>query len=69
MGDTGFIIGMFIGMAGGIAIGISIGIQMGRQQKPWSELTPREKKVRIGIIAALSVLVVAGIVVFLLRAT
>ena len=45
MGDTGFIIGMFIGMAGGIAIGISIGIPMGRQQKPWSGLTPREKKV------------------------
>ncbi|HEX74969.1 MAG TPA: type II secretion system protein M [Dehalococcoidia bacterium] len=65
MGDTGFIIGMFIGMSGGI----SIGIPMGRQQKPWSELTPREKRLRIGLAALGAILVVAGIVVFLLRAT
>ena len=65
MGDTGFIIGMVIGMAGGIAIGIS----MGRRQKPWSELTPREKQLRIGLIALGAVLVVAGLVVFLLTDT
>ena len=69
MGDTSFIIGMVIGMAGGIAIGISIGIPMGRQQKPWSELTPREKQLRIGLIALGAVLVVAGLAVFLLTAT
>ena len=65
MGDKGFIIGMFIGMAGGIAIGIP----MGRQQKPWSELTPREKQLRIGLVAIGAVLAVAGIVVFLLTDT
>jgi len=65
MGDTGFIIGMFIGMA----VGIAIGIPMGRKQKPWSELTPREKQLRIGLVALLAVLAVAGIVVFLVRAT
>jgi hypothetical protein len=69
MDDTGFIIGMSMGIAAGIAIGISIGITMGRQQKPWSELTPREKQLRIGLVALGAVLVVAGIVVFLLRAT
>ena len=65
MGDTGFIIGMVIGMAGGIAIGIS----MGKRQKPWSELTPREKQLLIGSIALGAVLVVAGLVVFLLTDT
>jgi len=65
MSDTGFI----IGMAAGIAIGISIGILMGRRQKPWSELTPREKQLRIGLVALLAILAVAGLVVFLLRAT
>jgi len=65
MGDTGFIIGMVIGIAAGIAIGIP----MGRQQKPWSELTPREKQLRIGLVALGAVLAVAGIVVFLLIAT
>ena len=44
MGDTDFTIGMFIDIAAGIAIGIPIG----RQQKPWSELTSREKQLRIG---------------------
>jgi len=65
MGDTGFIIGMFIGTA----VGIAIGIPMGRKQKPWSELTPREKQLRIGLVALLAVLAVAGIVVFLVGAT
>ena len=70
MSDTDFIIGMLIGMALGIAIGISIAIPMGRRQKPWSELTPREKQLRIGLVALGAILVVAGvvagIVVFLL---
>lgn len=60
MGDTGFVIGLVIGMA--------IGFAAGRKQKPWSELTEREKKIRIGTIAGLAILVVAGIVVFFLVA-
>jgi len=56
--DAGFVIGLVIGMA--------IGFAAGRKQKPWSEFTKREKKIRIGILTALSILVIAGIVVFFL---
>jgi len=37
-----------------------------KQHKPWSELTDKEKKVRIAIMAALGVAVIAGVVVLLL---
>jgi F0F1-type ATP synthase membrane subunit c/vacuolar-type H+-ATPase subunit K len=59
----GYVIGLVVGIGAGIAIGISIG----KKQKSWSELNESERKLRIGIIAGLSVLVVAGLVVFLLR--
>ena len=59
----GYVIGLAVGVGAGIAIGISIG----KKQKPWSELSERERKVRIGTITALSVLAVAGVVVFLIR--
>ena len=65
----GYVIGLAVGLGAGIAIGISIGISIGKKQKPWSELTPREKQLRIGLVALGAVLVVAGLVVFLLRAT
>jgi len=65
----GYAIGLAVGLGAGIAIGISIGISIGKKQKPWSELTPREKQLRIGLVALGVVLVVAGLVVFLLRAT
>jgi len=58
MGDAGFVIGLVIGMGSGFIIG-----RAGR--KPWSELTKTEKRVRIGIIAGLAILVVATIVVYL----
>jgi len=54
------------GFATGIAVGLVIGITAGRRQKPWSELTEREKKIRIGIITALGILVIAGIVALLM---
>ena len=63
----GYVIGLAVGLGSGIALGISIGISIGRKQKPWSELDAREKKVRIAIITALSVLAVAGAMVFLIR--
>ena len=59
----GYVIGLAVGLGAGIAIGISIG----KKQKSWSELNESERKLRIGIIAGLSVLVVAGVVVFLAR--
>jgi len=51
----------------GFAVGLSCGIAIGRRQKPWSELTERERKIRIGLVAALSASAVAGVVVFLTR--
>jgi len=59
MGDSGFVIGLVIGMGAGFIIG-----RAGR--KPWSELTEKEERIRIGIVAGLVILVVAGIVVFFL---
>lgn len=59
----GYVIGLVVGIGAGIAIGMSIG----KKQKSWSELDGSEKKLRIGIIAGLSVLVVVGLVLFLLK--
>jgi hypothetical protein len=53
----------------GFVIGLACGIAIGRKQKPqkpWSELTDREKKVRIGLMVALAAAVVAGIIALLL---
>lgn len=55
---AGFVIGM--------AIGFSAGFAAGRKQKPWSELTEKEKKIRIGMIVACAVALVAGVVAFFL---
>ena len=59
----GYVMGLVVGIGAGIAIGMSIG----KKQKSWSELDRSEKKLRIGIIAGLSVLVVVGLVLFLVR--
>jgi len=63
----GYAIGLAVGVGAGIAIGVSIGISIGKKQKPWSEMSEGEKKARIGIIATLSVLALAGVVVFLIQ--
>ena len=50
----------------GIIIGIGIGLYFGlisKTQKPWSELTEKEKKMRIAIMFTLAILVIAGVVV------
>jgi hypothetical protein len=54
-----------VGYAIGIFTGLAIGFAVGRRQKPWSELTQKEKRIRIGLIAAGVVLLAAGIVVLL----
>jgi type II secretory pathway component PulM len=54
------------GFATGIAVGLTIDLSFSRRQKPWSELSGREKKVMIWLIAAGVVLLLAGIVVFFL---
>jgi len=54
-----------VGYAIGIFTGLAIGLVVGRRQKPWSELTQKEKRTRIGLIAAGVVLLAAGIVMLL----
>ncbi len=49
-----------------MASGLAIGFVAGRRQKPWSELTQKEKRIRIGLIAAGVVLLAAGIVMLLM---
>ena len=56
-----------VGYAMGIAAGLVIGFIVGRRQKRWSELTQKEKRIRIGLIAAGVVLLAAGIVMLLMR--
>lgn len=56
------------GFATGIAVGLVIGLVTARRQKPWSELTDKEKRVMIWLIAAGVVLLAVGIVTFLLIA-
>ena len=63
----GYAIGLAVGVGAGITIGVSIGISIGKKQKPWSEMSEGEKKVRFGIIVALSALALAGVVLFLVR--
>ena len=55
-----------VGYAIGIFTGLAIGLIVGRRQKPWSELTRKEKRNRIGLITAGAVLLVAGIVMLLI---
>jgi tetrahydromethanopterin S-methyltransferase subunit F len=55
------------GLIAGIVIGLAIGfILTRRRQKPWSEMTPKEKRVRIWLIGAGVALLAAGVVVALL---
>jgi tetrahydromethanopterin S-methyltransferase subunit F len=55
-----------VGYLFGMASGLAIGFVAGRRQKPWSELTRKEKRIRIGLIAAGVVLLAAGIVMLLM---
>ena len=55
-----------VGYAIGIFTGLAIGLVVGRRQQPWSELTQKEKRIRIGLIAAGVVLLAAGIVMLLM---
>jgi uncharacterized membrane protein YidH (DUF202 family) len=55
-----------VGYAIGIFTGLAIGFAVGRRQKPWSELTQKEKRIRVGLIAAGVVLLVVGVIVALI---
>jgi len=57
------------GFAAGIGVGFAIGLIVGRlgaKQKSWSELSDRERKLRIGLIALGVIALAAGVVVFFL---
>ena len=54
-----------IGYAIGMVTGLAIGLIATRKQKPWADLTEKEKKIRIGLMTTLGILVIAGIVALL----
>lgn len=62
--DYRFIMGMSVGIAAGFAIGFAAG----KKQKPWSELTQQEKKMRKLLIGAGVALLALGVIVFALLA-
>jgi len=55
-----------VGYAIGIFTGLAIGLIVGRRQKPWSELTQKEKGIRIALVAAGAVLLAAGIIMLVI---
>ena len=54
---------MLIGILIGFAMGISIGISIGKNQKPWSELTDKEKKYKKIIIGIGILFLLFGIII------
>jgi multisubunit Na+/H+ antiporter MnhB subunit len=50
------------GLAVGLAAGIAIGLAAGKKQKPWSELSESEKKLKIALVVILGLMVLAGFV-------
>ncbi|HUV02014.1 MAG TPA: hypothetical protein VMW67_00960 [Desulfobacteria bacterium] len=63
-----WVVGYIMGMAAGIAAGFAIGLAAGKKQKPWSELTEQEKRIRKLLIGAGVALLVLGVIVFALLA-
>jgi hypothetical protein len=61
-----FVIGFVIGIPIGTAVGIALEIAIGIQQKPWSELTEEEKKIRTNALIVGTFILIVGIIVFLL---
>jgi hypothetical protein len=60
-----FIIGFVIGITIGTALGIALEIAMEIKQKPWSELTEEDKKIRKNAISIGTIILLFGIFVFL----
>jgi hypothetical protein len=61
-----FVVGFVIGIPIGAAVGIAIDIAIGIQQKPWSELTEEEKKIRKNALLVGTMTLIIGVIVFLL---
>ena len=56
-----FVTGIPIGIVIGIAIGISIGIIIGKKQKPWSEMTEEEKRIKKITISCAMIILIFGL--------
>ena len=50
-----------VGYTLGIATGLAIGLIYSRNLKPWSALSSKERKIRIGLISVVIVLLVVAI--------
>ena len=57
--------GYAIGLAVGLSIGLVTGIAIGKKEKPWSELSPQEKKLKIAAVVLGVIMLIAGVVAFL----
>jgi len=57
--------GYVIGLAVGLSIGLATGIAIGKKEKPWSEMTPQEKKLKIAAVGFGVIMLIAGVIVFL----
>jgi len=57
--------GYVIGLAVGLSIGLATGIAIGKKEKPWSEMTPQEKKLKITAVGFGGIMLIAGVIVFL----
>jgi len=60
-----FVIGFVIGIPIGTSLGIAIEIAIEIQQKPWSELTEEEKKIRKNALSVGTITLILGVIVFL----
>jgi hypothetical protein len=61
-----WVVGYIMGMAVGIGAGFAIGFAASKQQKPWSELTEQEKRIRKLLTGAGVALLVLGAMVFVI---
>ena len=52
-----------IGIVIGLAIGLSIGIMVGKKQKPYSEMTEKEKRIHKIIIGSGVILLTIGFII------
>ncbi|VVB61858.1 Uncharacterised protein [uncultured archaeon] len=61
-----FVIGFITGIPIGTAVGIAIEIALGIHEKPWSDLTEEEKKIRKNALFIGIITLIVGVIVFLL---
>jgi hypothetical protein len=55
-----------LGMAVGLAVGFGTGYAVGKESKPWSGLTPKEKKLKLISVVLGIVTLAAGVFTFLI---